>query len=144
MGQEAGNGASPIRKLRDCLQKVDFLGQLKLDELDKLLGALKRRQCPPGVTVIKQGDPGDAFYMISSGRVEVFDKGKLLTSRHPGEYFGESALVTDSPRMATVKTAVETELYVLYKEDFNKILMQNPGISAAIRAHTVKLRQGGK
>jgi trk system potassium uptake protein TrkA len=135
---------SPIRKLRDCLQSVDFLRQLKLDELDKLMEALKKRQCPAGNTIIKQGDPGDAFYMISTGRVEVWDKGKLLTSRHPGEYFGESALVTEGPRAATVKAAVETELYVLYKEDFKKILMANPGIAASIKSHMAQLKYGSR
>lgn len=131
---------SPIRKLRDCLQSVDFLRQLKLDELDKLMEALKRRVCPAGNTVIKQGDPGDAFYMISTGRVGVWNKNKLLVERHAGEYFGESALVSEAPRAATVKAVVETELYVLYKEDFKKILMANPGIAASIKQHIAQLK----
>ena len=142
MAQDASNldARSPIRKLRDCLHNVDFLRQLSLQELDKLMEALKRRQCPAGNTVIKQGDPGDAFYMISTGKVEVYDKGKLVAARGPGEYFGESALVTDSPRSATVKTTVETELYVLYKDAFKKILMANPGIAASIKTHMAKIK----
>jgi trk system potassium uptake protein TrkA len=144
MPQEPSQPVSPIRKLRDCLQKVDFLRQLKVDELDKLMEALKRRQCPAGYTVIKQGDPGDAFYMISTGKVEVWDNGKLLTARHAGEYFGESALVTEGPRAATVKTVAETELYVLYKADFKKILMANPGIAESIRLHMASLKYDKK
>jgi cAMP-dependent protein kinase regulator len=130
-----------VRKLRDCLQKVDFLYQLKLEELDKLMAALKKRRYPAGFTVIKQGDPGDAFFMISSGRVAILEDGKKVTSRRPGEYFGDSALVTDSPRSATVVTEEETELYILYKTDFTKILMANPGIGAAIKAHVAKLKK---
>ena len=131
---------TPIRKLRDCLASVDFLRQLKLDELDKLMGALKKRNCPAGNVIIKLGDPGDAFYMVSTGKVEVSDKTKVLAERHAGEYFGESALVTDHPRAATVKALVDTELYVLYKEDFKKILMANPGIAESIRVHMAKLK----
>lgn len=131
---------TPIRQLRDCLASVDFLRQLKLDELDKLMGALKKRSCPAGNVIIKQGDPGDAFYMISTGKVEVWDKEKKLTDRKPGEYFGESALVNDHPRAATVKAVAATELYVLYKEDFKKILMANPGIAESIRLHIAKLK----
>ena len=97
------------------------------------MGALKKRQCPKGNTVIKQGDPGDAFYMISSGKVEVSANNKVIATRGPGEFFGEGALLTDGPRGATVKTLMETELYVLYKEDFNKILMHNPGIASSIK-----------
>ena len=111
---------SHVRKLRDCLKSVDFLYQLKLDELDKLMSALKKRTCPAGYTVIKEGDKGDAFYMISTGKVEVSAKGKVLATRFAGEFFGEGALLDDSPRGATVKTLEATELYVLYKEDSGK------------------------
>lgn len=142
MSPDASNtdSKSPIRKLRDCLQQVDFLRQLKLDELDKLMEALKKRNCPKGYTVIKQGDPGDAFYMISSGKVDVSVKGKFLVARGPGEYFGETALITDQPRAATVVTTTETELYVLYKTDFKKILMANPTIASEIKLHMAKLK----
>ena len=122
-----------VRKLRDCLQKVDFLYQLKVDELDKLMGSLKKRRFPTGAVIINQGDKGDAFFMISSGRVGVYDKDKKVTARRAGEFFGESALVTDSPRSATVKAEEETEVYILYKDDFNKILMANPTIASAIK-----------
>jgi CRP-like cAMP-binding protein len=136
----APDDRSPIRKLRDCLQSVDFLRQLKFDELDHLMGALKKRTCPTGHVVIKEGDPGDAFFMISTGKVEVWHKGKLLVERGEGEYFGETALVNDAPRAATVKTMVPTELYVLYKEDFKKILMSNPSIAASIKQHMALLK----
>lgn len=131
-----------IRKLRACLQSVDFLDRLKLDELDKLMDALKRRRYPAGQIVIKQGERGDAFYMIASGTVSVWDKDKQVATRYPGEYFGEGALVTESPRSATVKTESATELYILYKEDFKKILMANAGINASIKAHIAKLKAG--
>lgn len=133
MTPDANASPSPMRMLRDTLQKVDFLYQLKLDELDHLMAALKKRTCPAGNVVIKEGDPGDAFYMIATGEVEVSAKGKVVTARKAGEFFGESALVNQSPRSATVKTKVATELYVLYKDDFNKILMANPGIAQSIK-----------
>jgi CRP-like cAMP-binding protein len=129
-----------VRKLRDCLKGVDFLYPLKVDELDKLMGAMKKRRYPAGHTVIQQGDIGDAFYLISSGKVSVSIKGKQVTSRFPGEYFGETALVSESPRGATVKTEEETELYILHKEDFKNILMANPTIAAAIKTHMAKLK----
>ena len=137
MSQESSEEfKSQVRKLRDTLQKVDFLYALKVEELDHLMGALKKRKVPAGAVIIKQGDPGDAFFMIASGKVSVWDHAKQITSRYEGEFFGESALVTDSPRSATVKAEKDTELYVLYKEDFNKILMHNANIAQAIRQAT--------
>ena len=129
-----------VRKLRDCLRGVQFLYELKIDELDKLMGALKRRRYVAGATVIKQGDPGDAFYLVASGKVSVWVKEKQVKVILPDQYFGESALVTEAPRSATIKTEEATELYVLYKEDFTKILMANPGIAASIKAHMAKLK----
>ena len=128
------------RKFRDCLQSVNFLYQLKLNEVVKLLDVMKRRLYPAGQTIIKQGEKGDAFYLIASGKVSVWVDNAPVTSRYPGEFFGESALVTESPRSATVKAVEETELYVLYKDDFQKILMANPSIASSIKAHVVKLK----
>ncbi len=124
-----------VRKLRDCLQEVDFLYQLKLEELDKLMAAMKKRRYPAGHDVIRQGERGDAFYLIASGRLSVWVKGKQVATRYPGEFFGEGALVNDAPRSATVRTEAETELYILHKDEFNKILMANPGIAASIKSH---------
>lgn len=129
-----------VRKLRDCLRGVEFLYELKIDELDKLMGALKRRRSAVGTVVIKQGDKGDAFYLIASGKVSVWIKEKRIKTLGPAQYFGESALVTESPRSATVKVEEAAELYVLYKEDFKKILMANPTIAASIKVRVAKLK----
>ena len=129
-----------VRKLRDCLRGVEFLYELKIDELDKLMGALKRRRCAAGTVVIKQGDKGDAFYLIASGKVSVWIKEKRIKTLGPDQYFGESALVTEALRSATVKVEEAAELYVLYKEDFKKILMANPAIAASIKVRVAKLK----
>ena len=129
-----------VRKLRDCLRGVQFLYELKIDELDKLMGALKRRRYVAGATVIKQGDPGDAFYLVASGKVSVWVKEKQVKVILPDQYFGESALVTEAPRSATIKTEEATELYVLYKEDFKNILMANPAIAASIKERVAKIK----
>jgi len=104
------------------------------------MGALKRRRYVAGATVIKQGDPGDAFYLVASGKVSVWVKEKQVKVILPDQYFGESALVTEAPRSATIKTEEATELYVLYKEDFKKILMANPAIAASIKERVAKIK----
>src|SRR5258708_122218 len=133
---EPGNLSAEIKKLRDCLQEVDFLYHLKMQEMDLLLGAMKKRRYPANFEVIKQGDKGDAFYMVSSGKLSVWVKKGFRSERvafmGPGQFFGEGALVADRPRSATVKTEQESELYILHKDSFNKVLMSNPGIAASI------------
>ncbi len=126
-----------ITKLRQTLLKVDFFYSLHFDELDLLIKALRKRKVAPGTVIIKQGDVGDAFYLISYGKVSVHIKKGLISQKKvaeltDGSFFGEMALVTDEPRTATVIAEEPTELFVLYKSDFKKILLKNPKISVVI------------
>lgn len=123
--------------LRNALQKVDFFYNLSFGELDELIKALRKRKVKKGEIIIKQGEIGDKFYIIGSGEVSVHIKkglgaAKKVATLSAGDFFGEMALVTDLPRTATVIAEEPTELFVLYKSDFKKILMRNPKISLII------------
>lgn len=82
----------------------------------------------PGDIVIKQGDPGDFFYIIKDGRCMVTratpanPKGVKLATLSVGDSFGEEALISDSNRNATVTMLTEGNLMRLNKEDFNSLL----------------------
>ena len=58
--------------LRRVLQQAYFLQNMNMSELDKLIGGLRSMRVFKGFEIIKQGDPGDAFYLIASGRVSVY------------------------------------------------------------------------
>jgi CRP-like cAMP-binding protein len=135
-----------VRKLRKTLQGVDFFNRLKLEELELLVDHLKRRSVPRGHIIISQGDKNaDAFYMIATGRCTVWIKKgsqmiKVASLDHE-QYFGEKALVNSEPRAATVRAETACELYVLYKEDFNTILMHNPSIAQEIKFHIAQYKK---
>ncbi len=138
-----------ITKLRETLQKVDFFYSLHFDEIDLLIKALRKRKVGPGTVIIRQGDKGDAFYLISQGRVSVNIKKGLVGQKKVaelvgGNFFGEMALVTDEPRTATVIAEEPTELFVLYKSDFKKILLNNPRISEIIKMELQKRKSANK
>jgi CRP-like cAMP-binding protein len=130
--------AAAAKMLNTTLRSVDFLNHLKVHEVDSLVSVMRKRTYPAGATVIKQGDKGDEFFIVASGKLSVWVK-KMLKSpvqvawQGPGKYFGEMALVSNNPRMATIKTEIPSELYVLKKSDFDKLLMSNPVIAANIR-----------
>lgn len=132
------NKAVETKELLRLLHKVDFFSKLKMGQLDALVRKVKKESFAKGKTVIKEGEMGDAFYMISSGQVSVwhnksmFNKPIFLTNMEPGEFFGEMALVMDQPRSATVVAETRCDFFVLYKDDFRKILMENPEISVCI------------
>lgn len=130
-------GAQEIASLRLILKKIAFLDQLKINELDELIGALDKRPYQRGEVIIKQGTPGETFYILASGLAGVY-KEKFLSSKRfadlvPDTYFGEMALLDNSPRTATVVAESDGELYYLPRETFKKVLLNNPGIAAQIR-----------
>jgi putative ABC transport system ATP-binding protein len=77
---------------------------------------------PPDGVIIRQGDPGDKFYLIRRGEVRVIKDGRQLLLLGKGEFFGDRALVTGEPRNATVQAVGEVELYTVGRDTFEKNL----------------------
>ncbi len=128
--------------LRVALKKVSFLGSLRLEELDTLIGALEKRAFAKGEVIIKQGAPGDAFYIIGSGTVAIVRERlwgkKRVAVRSAGEFIGEMALVRHEPRNATAVGEEPGTVYRLSRETFEAILLKNPSIAAIIRKTSVQ------
>lgn len=89
---------------------------------------------PPGETIIRQGEVGDCAYFLQRGEVEVLgeENGTLLAKLGPGDYFGETALLTDAPRNATVRALTEVETAVVGKRNFLNIVRLVPESGEAI------------
>jgi MFS family permease len=87
-----------------------------------------------GEVVIREGDPGDLYYLIAKGEVRVSTAHGLTTELGRGEGFGEIALLHDRPRTATVTARVETNLYTLEREDFLEAVTGMPSVHHAVRA----------
>lgn len=125
--------ASIFSRLRHVLQNTYFFQSLKLNELDELIGHLRMIRVQKGYEIIKQGEPGDAFYLIASGKVSVWKKKGFhkvqIATLMTDEFFGEMALLSNEPRNATVIAEDVTELFILQRYDFDKILMKNPAIA---------------
>jgi MFS family permease len=83
-----------------------------------LARALDEVRPAPGAEVITQGDPGDRFYLIEEGSVDVFENGELRRTMGPGEGFGEIALLRDVPRTATVRAREGVVLLALDRDEF--------------------------
>lgn len=88
------------------LSSVSVLKDLPLVVLNKISDLLKREYFPSGSTIIKQGDPGDKFYIIRGGSVNVIkedEHGKRLVGiLKKGAYFGEQALIHQDNRLASI------------------------------------------
>ncbi|HPI92973.1 MAG TPA: cyclic nucleotide-binding domain-containing protein [Deltaproteobacteria bacterium] len=90
----------------------------------------------PGRRIIEEGSYGDSFFCIISGRVKVSrrigETEETLRELHPGDFFGELALIHDKPRAATVTALDETELYEMGRESFTEMLRTSPDITMEI------------
>ncbi len=87
-------------------------------ELERVALELQELRVPSGFAVIRQGDEGDRFYILESGRVQVVVDGAAVGELSAGECFGEIALLRDVPRTASVIALEECVLQSLTREDF--------------------------
>lgn len=111
-----------------------ILRDIPKDKLDDIARGVQNLVVPANGMVFKEGDPGDYFYIISSGKVRVFKKYERGVERDlsvlgPGDSFGEMALLSGEPRTANVQALEETRLMVLSKEHFDSILREYPNVS---------------
>ncbi|CAM9746842.1 unnamed protein product [Chrysoparadoxa australica] len=120
--------------------KEKISGSMMFSHLDEIqtqqvMDAMFLVNKEPGDCVIKQGDPGDNFYLIDQGTIDVFIKkggeDVKIKEMGPGEAFGELALMYSTPRTATCKATSKLQLWTLDRISFKLILM----------ATTIKRRQ---
>ena len=75
---------------------------LPVATIEQLAGALEHADVEPGHTLVRQGERGEYFYIVRSGRADVLQDGRFVRTLGAGECFGEIALLHDRPRTATV------------------------------------------
>ena len=125
-GDRAWIDASYLRRL-PLLRDVD---EALLTELAGLFGT---EHYAEGREVIVQGDPGDRFYLVARGRLEVFNvdatgSSNLVATLGDGDYFGEVALLHNVPRTATVCTVTPSVLLSLSRGQFSRLLDRSPEV----------------
>lgn len=77
---------------------------------------------PPGTDIVTQGDVGDAFYALQSGRLQVIQDGEHGRQIEPGEHFGELALLHNIPRIATVRALSPARVFRLDTDAFRALV----------------------
>jgi len=100
------------------LRSLPLFGELPAPALEGLAGALTLVAVPAGTVLIRQGDPGDAYYAIGSGELDVRQDGQFLRRCGRGEGVGEIALLRAIPRTATVTAHADATVYKLDREPF--------------------------
>ena len=85
-----------------------------------------------GRTIVRQGEVGTGFFLITSGQARVIRDGRTLAELGPGQFFGELSLLDQQPRIAQVVAVTPTECLALASWDFEAILTSQPGVALAV------------
>lgn len=122
--------AEAVRKRVDMLSLDRFLkkaspfARLRPDVISRIAGELVSVPVSAGQAVVTEGEEGDKFYLVRSGTFEVVQGGKQVATYASGDVFGEIALLTGGPRIATVRALEAGEVLALSKADFDAVVKE--------------------
>jgi CRP-like cAMP-binding protein len=116
---------------------LPFLSELPADDFAPVIRALKVRRLADGELVIREGEPGVAFYLVASGQVRVFATDSLgrqteRTRLHETALFGEMSLLTAQPRTASVQVIDEADLLEVGRDSLTALAAEIPTLAAAL------------
>lgn len=128
----------------ELLAEVPMFATLSEKQRAALASMVDVERISAGQTLLKTGDPGGSMYVIRSGEAEAFifnDTGEKMTleTLHPGDFFGEIAMLADTPRTASVQVTKDLEALRLDRDDLEQFLEANP--TAAIGLLNVMARR---
>lgn len=111
--------------LRISLQSVLFCSQLKMEQMNLVIDAMSPVKVEQNEVIMKQGEKGDMFYIIKSGRFEVSKDNVVVHVFDNSGYFGELALIYAAPRSATVTSTVEGWLWSINRRNFRRLVVNS-------------------
>ncbi|GAB1483557.1 hypothetical protein MASR2M78_23730 [Treponema sp.] len=128
-----------------------FLNREVLDNVELFRGAdelfiresvqlLRPRVFLPGEYIIREGEYGDCMYFLTGGEVRVLVKGNEVARLGPGSPFGETALVENLHRNASIVSISYSVGYRLAKDDFDKLRARYPEFDKQVKAVVAKRR----
>lgn len=130
------SNSSGTESLRDLLRQINYFQNCTPRQIRELIEQGYRQILPPEQVICREGDPGNSFYVILSGSVEIYSEklNKHIVNRHAGEFIGEMALLMGIPRSASIRTNEQTTLFVVDHTNLQKLLSNHPQLADQISA----------
>lgn len=120
----------------EVLKDIPIFENLKRRELRVISAYLHEREYEPEEYIFRTHQPGAAMFIVESGVVDVvYDQENhdlSLARLKQGEFFGELALLDNSPRSASAVAKEKTHLLAIYRNDLEKLIMSQPVIGGKI------------
>lgn len=111
------------------LKRVPLFQGLEERELERIADSMKDRTFQAGDQVTTEGQGGIGFFVISDGEAKVTIGGEERRRLGAGDYFGEVALLTDSPRTATITAETDLHCYGMTSWDFKPLVESHGSIA---------------
>jgi putative ABC transport system ATP-binding protein len=120
----------------EMLTRCSVFRGVTVRTLTHMAQRMKTQSHPAGTRIIRQGNPGHQFYLIRQGTVDVIrDPGNhLLATLGPGEFFGETALITGEPRNAHVDARTDVTVYTLDADSFREAMAERATMAQEVRS----------
>ena len=112
-----------------ALRAVPMFAAFADKELDAVAKVIEVVDVKAGEVLVKQGDRGHEFYVISDGAADVVRDGTTVATLKPGDFFGELAVLDPQPRTATVEMTTEGQVLILSEREFFGMLQSAPTLS---------------
>lgn len=125
-------GAADQKTAAERLRQLPTFSRWPDDALQELVGAMLVQHVPEQELVYQKGSAGDAMYLVEKGQVELRNEDEVLARLVPGNDFGEMALLTGRPRTSDALAVNPTNLWVLYRSDFDRLVTRYPAVQAAL------------
>jgi sigma-B regulation protein RsbU (phosphoserine phosphatase) len=121
--------------------------RLSTEDIATLREVSHLKSYPPNAVLIHEGELEHTFYVLQSGTVKITQRipdaaDRLLAMRGPGEFFGEMAVVDNSPRSASVTTVTGVQVIEITQEIFDRVLSRSPELAMTILQHVMSSFRG--
>ena len=122
--------AITLEKIIHFLLEAPMFGDLDPAELSQIVHIMQVQTLRPGQVVFREGDAGDAWYVLYTGEAEVLkgagtEEEKVIAHLNPRACFGEMAILDGSTRSATVRATVQATAFRFPRAAFNELLKDN-------------------
>ncbi len=111
-----------VMEILSILMGIDIFSTFNIEKAREFLAIANKVKFSSGDIVFKKGDPGDEFFIIMRGRVEIASKGEILTLYSDGDYFGEKALFMNEVRTASATAVTDTVLLSIHKKQMMQLI----------------------
>jgi CRP-like cAMP-binding protein len=118
----------------DALARCPFFAGLSRRDLLELAKVSEDMEVEEGKVLTREGQSGSEFFVIVDGEVSVTKNGQEIRTLGPGDFFGEIALLEDTPRTATVVAKTPLRFFVLTRRSFRSLLAHQPALEQKVLA----------